>query len=252
MRRMFRTVVPLVIALGTLASRDAMAQQATTTTETTEEPVEAVPAKPKPLDPDEVEPDKAVFILGDLGFTRADLGAIVDDTGFDRTGANGLQYGVSAGLRNKGFRYGIRWRVYDTTEFSLWSFAAMAGYALPMRPISPIFAAHLGYVFDHTLQSGLFRSSLPQGTILDPSVDVKGLMLGLDLSASYWVTNWFRLAPFVDVDFMFLSREQANPPPTLFGPSPETSNIPLYKEAGFGLGLNVNLGVRASFDIGYR
>ena len=57
-----------------------------------------------------------------------ELAAIVDDSDLDRTHANGGLYGLSAGLRLRDVRFGFRWRVYDTTEFTLWTLALSAGF----------------------------------------------------------------------------------------------------------------------------
>jgi hypothetical protein len=199
------------------------------------------------------ESAKAVYFSGDIGFTRSDLGLISDKTGFDKTGANGLLYGLSAGLRLRDIRFGARWRVYDTTEFALWTFALSAGYGLPIRPLSPVFSAHVGYVFDQEMQAGLFRKSLPEGTILAPDVDVKGLLLGVDINASYWVTRFVRLGAFIGADLMFLHRSQAAVPRTFFGnPPAETSALPLYSDSGSSIGLNLNAGLRGAFDIAFK
>jgi hypothetical protein len=199
------------------------------------------------------ESAKAVYFSGDIGFTRSDLGGLSDKTGFDRTVANGLLYGLSAGLRLKDLRLGARWRVYDTTEFALWTFALSAGYGLPIRPISPVFSAHVGYVFDQDLQASLFRKSLPDGTILPPDVDVKGLLAGVDVNASYWVTRFVRLGVFIGADLMFLNRSRADVPRTLFGnPPAETSALPLYADSGSSIGLNFNAGLRGAFDIAFK
>ncbi len=198
------------------------------------------------------EAEKAVYISGDFGFTRSDLAALSDNTGFDKTGANGLLYGLSAGLRLKDLRLGARWRVYDTTEFALWTFALSAGYGLPLRPISPVFSAHVGYVFDQDIQQGLFRKSLAPGTYFPPDVDVKGLLVGVDVNASYWVTKFVRLGLFIGADLMFLSREKANVPPSIAGVPAEYSSLPLYTESGSSIGLNFNAGLRGAFDIGFK
>ncbi len=207
---------------------------------------------PHPEEEEEGEASRAVFFAADVAFTRADLGLIADDLSFDRTGANGTMYGVSGGYRTKNLRFGLRWRVYDTTEFDLWSFAISAGYALPMRPLTPVFSAHLGYVFDQRLERALFASSLPEGNIIPPNVNVKGVMLGLDVNAAYWLTSFLRVGPFAGVDFMLLHRAKAPLPQNLFGPAPEESSLPLYTESGLSLGMNVNVGIRGSFDIGLR
>jgi hypothetical protein len=212
----------------------------------------AAPARPDaPAEFGEVEAKKAVYFSGDIAFTRSDLG-VVNDLGFDRTVANGFLYGLSTGLRLSDLRVGVRWRVYDTTEFILWNFSLSAGYGLPIRPVSPIFSAHVGYVFDQMLEPALFRSSLPDGTLLPPNVDVKGLLAGIDVNASYWVTKFLRLGAFIGADVMFLSRARAAIPRTLSGGAPEVAGNALYADSGSGLGLNFNLGLRGAFDIGFK
>jgi hypothetical protein len=201
---------------------------------------------------EEHEARRAVYISGDLGFTRPDLGLVSDDLGFDKTAANGVLYGLGAGLRMKDTRFGLRWRVHDTTEFTLWAFALSAGYGLPLRPISPILSAHVGYVFDQKLNAPLFRSSLPQGNILPPDIDVRGVVAGLDLNASYWVTAFLRVGLFLGADLLFLHRAQSAPAQSIFGPTPELDRNPLYADSGFGVGLTLNAGVRGAFDIGIK
>lgn len=199
-----------------------------------------------------VEAKKAIYVSGDIGFTRSDLGAISDKTGLDRTGANGILYGLSTGLRLKDLRFGLRWRVYDTTEFQLWTFALSAGYGLPLRPVSPVFSAHVGYVFDQHIEEALFRRSTPPGTLLPPDVDVKGLLAGLDINASYWVTRFLRLGVFIGADLMFLSRGKTPLPQSIFGNPPELPSNPLYADTGSAIGLNMNAGLRGAFDIGFK
>jgi len=198
------------------------------------------------------ESPKAVYFSGDIGFTRSDLGGISDNTGFDSTVANGLLYGLSAGLRLRDLRLGARWRVYDTTEFALWTFALSAGYGLPLRPVSPVFSAHVGYVFDQDIQQGLFKKSLAPGVVLPPDVDVRGLLVGLDINASYWVTRFVRLGAFIGADLMFLSRAKANVPYSIFGTPAEYSALPLYSDSGSAIGLNFNAGLRGAFDIAFK
>jgi hypothetical protein len=199
-----------------------------------------------------VESKKAIYFSGDLGFTRSDLGGISDKTGFDRTVANGVLYGLSTGVRLNDLRFGGRWRVYDTTEFQLWTLALSAGYGLPLRPVSPVFSAHVGYVFDQHVEEALFRKALPPGTLLPPDIDLKGLLVGLDVNASYWVTKFFRLGAFIGADFMFLSREKASLPQSIFGVPAEFAANPLYTDSGSSVGLNVNFGLRGAFDIGFK
>jgi hypothetical protein len=238
MRRMPR-VFALPFLLLALLPNVAIAQ---------EPQVPPVEEEKKP-DP-ETEAKKAIYISGELGITRAMLGAVVNDLGFDETAANGPLYGLAGGLRYERCRFGVRWRVHDTTEFTLWTLALQAGYALPWRPISPIFSAHLGYVFDQTVQPGLFRSALPAGNVLPPNVDLRGAILGLDVNASYWVAKSVRVGAFIGIDAMYLHRSKAPPPQSIFGPTPELAGHPLYADSGNGLGLNVNLGLRGAFDIG--
>lgn len=214
-------------------------------------------AQPKPdgvkrAGDDDAEASRAVFFSADLAFTRSDLGLLVDDLSFNRTGANGTMYGVSGGYRTNKVSFGLRWRVYDTTEFDLWSFAVSVGYTLPIRPLSPILSAHLGYVFDQRIERPLFASSLPPGNIIPPNVDVKGALLGVDVDAAYWLTSFLRVGPFAGADLMFLRRAKAPRAASLFGPTPEFDALPLYTETGTSLGLNVNLGLRGAFDIGLR
>lgn len=237
---------------------DAVAGAGTATTEEQQKKAEEEKAaqKEKPEHHEELdlakESDKAVYFAGDLGVTRSDLGGISDNTGFDRTVANGLLYGLSAGLRLKDLRLGARWRVYDTTEFALWTFALSAGYSLPLRPVSPVFSAHVGYVFDQDVQTALFRKSLAPGVVLPPDVDVKGLLAGIDINASYWVTKFVRLGAFIGADLMFLHREKAAVPYSLFGTPAEISGLPLYSESGSSIGLNFNVGLRGAFDIAFK
>ncbi|HVJ90222.1 MAG TPA: hypothetical protein VM580_10500, partial [Labilithrix sp.] len=199
-----------------------------------------------------VETPKAIYLSADIAMTRSDLGALSDKTGFDRTAANGVLYGVSGGLRLRDLRLGARWRVYDTTEFSLWTVALSAGYGLPLRPVSPVFSAHVGYVFDQVVQAGLIRRSLPEGNLLSPNVNVKGLLFGLDVNASYWVTRFLRLGAFVGADLMFLSREKVSMPQSIYGPTPELATNPLYSDSGSAVGLNFNVGLRGAFDIAFK
>ena len=140
----------------------------------------------------------------------------------------------------------------DTTEFTLWTFAVSAGYGLPLRPVTPVFSAHVGYVFDQSIESGLFRNSLPPGNLLPPDIDVKGILAGVDANASSWVTKFLRLGAFIGADLMFLGRAKAPAPQSIFGPAPEAPNHPLYSESGSSVGLNVNVGLRGAFDIGFQ
>lgn len=199
-----------------------------------------------------VESKKAIYVSADLAATRSDLGGISDKTGFDRTVANGLLYGFAAGVRLKDLRLGLRWRNYDTTEFQLWSFALSAGYGLPLRPVSPIFSAHVGYVFDQHVEEALYRKALPPESLIPPNVELKGILAGIDVNASYWVTQFLRLGLFVGADVMFLSREKAPLPQSIVALPPEVSGHPLYTGSGSSIGLNFNIGLRGAFDIAFK
>lgn len=210
------------------------------------------PPKDEKKEDDEVEPRSptAIYASGELAVTRSDVGLIVDDTGFDRTGANGLAYALAAGYRKGDRRYGLRWTVHDTTELTLWSLALSAGYELPMKPLTPVLSAHLGYVFTRSMQAGLFRSSLPEGTVEPPTVRMRGALLGIEAEASYWLASYFSVGPFLGADLMLLSREKAELPRSIFGIPAELPDEPLYRESGTGLGVNFTLGVRGTFDVG--
>lgn len=217
--------------------------------------VEAEPPQPAPeppLDTDKVEAERAIYFSGDIAFTRSDLGLLKDNTSFDRTDANGVLYGLSAGYRMKELRIGARWRVYDTTQFALWSVAASVGLSLPVRPLTPIFSAHVGYVFDQKIEGSVAKSSLPEETVLPPNINVKGLLAGVDINGSYWITKFLRLGAFVGADLMFLSREKADYPRSPLGVDPLTFNKPLYTDSGSGVGLNISVGLRGAFDIGIQ
>jgi hypothetical protein len=195
---------------------------------------------------------KAIWLWGDIGFTRSFVGVAQNDLGLDKTAANGVLYGIAAGLRLKQLLFGVRWHLHDTTEFALWDISASVGYELAMRPITPIVSAHLGYVFDQEVQGGAFRSALPEGNVLPPNVDLQGGLLGVDLSAAYRLTEAFRIGAFIGADLMFLVRPKVGSPQSLFGPTPELATHPLYADTGTSLGLNANAGIRGVFDIGFR
>lgn len=226
------------------------AQQAQAEKRQEPEPEAAKPEEPKPED-DDTEAKRAVFVSADLAFTRTDIGGISDSLGFDKTGANGLLYGLATGLRLKDLRFGARWRVFDTTEYDLWSIAGTVGYGLPLRPLSPILTANVGYVWDQKINPSAYSGSLPPGTVLPPGVDVQGLLVGIDLNASYWITKFLRLGAFIGSDFMFLHREQAAVPSSIFPISPEFRNKPLYTDSGSGIAYTLNIGLRGAFDIGF-
>lgn len=200
---------------------------------------------------EEKEAKRAVFVSGDIAFTRVDLGGISDNLAIDKSGANGLLYGFAGGLRLKNLRVGARWRVFDTSEYNMWSVAGTVGFGLPMRPLSPILTANVGYVWDQTIDRGAFSSSLPPGTVLPPNVDVEGLLVGLDLNAAYWMTKFARIGAFIGTDFFFLSRERAPLPSSIFPIDDTYRNKPLYNEVGSGISYTINIGLRGAFDVGF-
>jgi len=270
-----RCAVVACIACAVLVPSAAFAQQPTTTTpaktDTKTDPKktdktaekktaeqgqadkksETADEKTESNDPLDKEATKAIFVSADLAFTRVDLGGLSDNTGFDKTGANGLLYGFATGLRLKGLRIGGRWRVFDTSEYTLWSLAGTIGYGLPLRPLTPIFSANIGYVWDNKIKQSVFSSSLPPGTVLPPDVDVHGLLLGLDINAAYWVTKFIRLGAFIGTDFMFLKRDQSPLPSSIFPVAEEFKNKPLYTDSGSSVAYTINIGLRGAFDVGF-
>jgi hypothetical protein len=216
------------------------------------------PKKDAPVDAEktdgskeEKESSRAVYVSGNIAFARVDLGGISDNTSFDKPAANGLLYGFSAGLRFRDFRVGGRWRVHSTTEFDMWSLGGEIGYGLPLRPLSPVFTATVAYVWDQKISRSVFSSSLPEGTVLAPDVDMNGVLVGLDVCASYWLSTFLRLGPFLGTDFMFLSRNQAPLPSSIFPISDEFKNKPLYTESGSSIAYTLNIGLRGAFDVGF-
>jgi hypothetical protein len=212
----------------------------------------AAPATEPPVEakPDE-EARRAVYLSVDVGFTRPDIGAIKDNLGFDKTAANGVLAGIGVGYRFKELRLGARFRDATTTEFSLWSVMGEVGVGLPLRPVSPIFMAHAGYMFDTGVQRAVIASKLPQGNVLTPFVDMSGLVVGGELMASYWVTKFLRVAPFLGFDLTFLHRAQVGTPQSLFPVPAATRNNALFGDSGSGVGYTLNLGLRGTADIGF-
>ena len=209
------------------------------------------PAEKKEEFDDTVEAKKAVFVTAELGYTRADLATIAASSmAFDKASASGVLLGLTGGLRMNQMMYGLKYRVYDASTFTLWSFSASVAYVMKQRPLTPIIEGHLGYVFDQSIERDVFERSLPAGTILPPDVDVKGVLLGGEASGNYSLTTWFRVGAFLGFDFMFLSRARAPLPQSSFGPTDDVATLPLYHDSGFGIGLNINLGLRGTFEIG--
>lgn len=209
------------------------------------------PAEPAPPKTEEGEPPRAVYFGADLGFERADVGGISNNLSFDKTGANGYTFSIAAGYRMRQIKLGGRFRVASTTEYSLWTFMAEAGYALDIRPLAPTFFAHLGYVFEQNIEPSVFRSQLPQGTLIPPTVNFRGLDVGAEVMGSYNLSHYTRIGPFVGFDLLFLNRPKADFPPTLLPPQPEARQKPLFTDSGSAVGYVLNLGIRGSFDIGF-
>jgi hypothetical protein len=210
---------------------------------------EEAPAKPAA---EEAKEDRrAVYISVDLGFTRADVGGISNNTGFDKTSANGLLSGLGLGYRFKEFRIGGRFRDSSTTEYSLWSVMGEVGYGLPFRPVSPVLFAHAGYMFSNGIERSVIQSSLPAGNVLTPRAQLDGLVVGGEVVASLWVTKFLRVGPFLGVDFSWLHRAQVGLPQSIIPIGPETRNNALYSDSGSGVGYMLNIGIRGTGDIGF-
>lgn len=217
-------------------------------------PAPATPdATAKPAEPATNEPDgnRAIYISVDLAFTRADIGGISDNTGFDKTGANGFLAGLGLGYRFKDFRLGGRFRDASTTEYTLWSLMGEIGYGLPLRPVSPTFFAHAGYMFSNGVERSLIQSALPQGNVLTPSVQLDGLVIGGEVVGSLWITKFLRVGPFVGVDFAWLHRAQVALPQSIVPLTAETRSNALYNDSGSGVGYLLNIGIRGTGDIAF-
>jgi hypothetical protein len=200
---------------------------------------------------EEKEKNRAVYISVDLAFTRADIGGLSDATGLDKTGANGAVAGLGIGYRYKGLRLGGRFRDAATTEYSLWSLMGEVGYGLQMRPISPLFLVHAGYIFDVGVERSLVASSLPQGNVLTPNVALDGVVVGGEITANYWFTSFLRMGPFIGFDMTVLSRAKADLPQSIFPINDETRSKALFSETGTGLGYMLNIGLRGTGDIAF-
>jgi hypothetical protein len=205
----------------------------------------------KPAAEEAKEDKRAIYISADIGFTRADVGGISDNTGFDKTAANGFFGGIGLGYRYKDLRIGGRFRDSSTTEFSLWSVMGEIGYGLPFRPVSPVLFAHAGYMFSNGVERGAFASALPPGNVLKPSVQLDGLVVGGELVASLWVTKFLRVGPFLGVDFSWLHRAQVGLPQSIVPLTADTRNNALYSDSGSGVGYLLSIGIRGTGDIAF-
>ena len=229
------------------------------TTTPTPAPVAPAPVAPAPVEPTpaptaddaDKEDKRAIYLSGELGFTRADLGGINDNLAFDKTAANGLVAGLGLGYRVRALRIGARFRDASTTEFSLWSLMGEVGFGLPFRPVTPVIFLHAGYMFDAGIERAVVSSSLPRGNVLTPNIDLDGLVLGGEVYVAYSVTKFFKIGPFLGLDLTFLHRAQPSPPQSLFPLSEETRNSALFGDSGSGVGYMINLGVRATGDVAF-
>ena len=212
--------------------------------------VEASTAKPAAED-DSKDVNRAVYISVDIGFTRADVGGISNNTGFDKTSVNGFFGGLGLGYRYKDLRIGARFRDSDTTEYSLWSVMGEIGYGLPFRPVSPVLFAHAGYMFSNGVERGAIASALPAGNVLTPQVQLDGLVVGGELVASLWLTKFLRVGPFLGVDFSWLHRSQVALPQSIVPITADTRNNALYNDSGSGVGYLLSIGIRGTGDIGF-
>lgn len=199
----------------------------------------------------ELDASHAVYMTFDLAFNRTDLGGFSDTLGLDKTGANGLGYGIGAGVRLKELRIGARFHGASTTEFTLWNVMAEVGYGLPWRPLAPALWLHAGYMFDTGIQRGAFANQLPSGNVVAPDIDVNGLIVGTELTFSYYITKFLRAGPFLGFDALFVHRKQAPLPQSIFPVPAETRDNPLFSGTGSGIGYDVELGLRGAFDIAY-
>ena len=207
--------------------------------------------KPESADTPDKEEKHAIYVSADIGFTRADVGALSDATGFDKTSANGFLAGIGIGYRFKDFRIGGRFRDTSTTEYSLWSLMGEVGYGLKLRPLSPTFFVHAGYMFDVGIERGAISSSLPRGNFQTPDVDLNGLVIGGEIVASYWFSKILRAGPFIGLDLTFLHRSTVDLPQSLFPLMDETKANPLYNGNGSGAGYLLSFGLRGTFDVSF-
>lgn len=211
------------------------------------------PAEEKKKEGEEEEEDKhhAIYLSGDIGFTRFDVGGISDATGFDKTGANGFLAGIGIGYRHEHLRFGARFREWNTTEYSLWAIMAEVGYGLDMRPIAPALYVHGGYAFDTGVERGAVAGRLPPGNIMTPDVDLRGVIVGAELVASYWFTKFLRAGPFIGFDVSVLHRPRVPQAQSIFPISEDVAGNALFGDSGNGLGYVFSIGLRLTGDVGF-
>jgi hypothetical protein len=214
-------------------------------------PAAPAPAPETPPAEDPNKKDRAVYLSADIGYIRPDVGAFSDNLAFDKTAANGFLGGIGVGYRHSALRIGARFRSATTTEFSLWSLMGEVGVGLPFKPLTPIIMVHAGYMFDTGIERAVVASSLPEGNVLLPPIDLDGLVLGIEANAAYQVTQFFRLGPFIGMDMTFLSRSRPEVPSSLFPVPESTRNNALFGDSGSGIGYVLNLGLRVTADVGF-
>jgi hypothetical protein len=195
--------------------------------------------------------DRAVYLSADIGYTRPNIGAFSDNLAFDKTAANGFLAGIGAGYRHKDLRLGARFRAATTTEFSLWSIMGEVGYGLPFRPLTPIFMAHVGYMFDTGIERAVVASSLPPGNLLTPQIDLDGLVVGIEANLAYSVTKFLRLGPFLGFDMTFLWRSRPDVPRGIQPVPDQTRTNALFGDSGSGVGYVFSIGLRITADVGF-
>jgi hypothetical protein len=216
----------------------------------------AAPAEPTTPPPavdetDRADDPRAIYLSGELGFTRADIGGLSDTFGFDKTGANGLVAGIGVGYRYKALRLGGRFRDASTTEYSLWSLMGEVGFGLPFRPLTPVIFVHAGYIFDEGVERSVIASSLPKQNVLTPNIELDGLVIGAEAYLAYSVTRFLKIGPFLGADFTFLHRAQPGPPQSLQPTDEKVPNNALFNDSGSGVGYMLNLGVRLTGDVAF-
>ena len=214
-------------------------------------PAVTAPFEPAPAADADHPAKRAIYLFGEIGFTRQDLGGISNNLGFDKTKANGIVAGLGMGYRFKALHIGARFRDSSTTEFSLWSVMGEVGYALPFRPLTPVIFIHAGYMFEAGVERAVIASSLPPGNVLTPTVHLDGLVLGAEAYFAYSVSDFFKVGPFLGLDLTFLHRAQVGLPQSVFTLPAETRNNALFSDSGSGVGYAFNLGVRVTGDIGF-
>jgi hypothetical protein len=254
---------PTAAAQGTATAPKKPAAAPATAAPSTSTPATATPATAAPATaaPATVEPatepgreadgNRAIYISADIGFVRADMSGISNNTGLDKTAANGVVAGIGLGYRFKELRLGARFHDANTTEFSLWSLVGEIGYGLPFRPVSPVLVAHAGYMFSNGVERGAIGSALPPGNVLTPQVQLDGLVVGGELLASVWITKFLRLGPFVGIDFSWLHRAQVALPQSIVPLTADTRNNALYTDSGSGVGYLLSIGLRGTGDIAF-